>query len=69
VGDKLFHADEWTDGQTDREFTRPIVTSRNFANAPKNCPRQMCPVPFAFNPHNIFSKILLTLTPPLCLDC
>ena len=56
-----------TDGQT--EFTRPIVASRNFAKAPKNCPRQMCQAPFAFTPHNIFSKILLTLTPPLCLDC
>jgi hypothetical protein len=55
------------DGQTD--FTKPIVAIRSFANAPNNCPRQMYPAPFAFNPHNIFSKIHLTVTPPVYLDC
>ena len=67
VGDELFHADERMDRQTD--FTKPIVASRNFANAPKNCTRQMYPAPFAFNPHNIFPKIQITLTLPLYLDC
>jgi hypothetical protein len=66
VGDELFHAEE-TDGQTD--FTKSIVAPRNFANATKNCPRQMYPAPFAFSPHNIFPKIHPTLTPPLYLDC
>jgi hypothetical protein len=67
VGDDLFHADERTDRQTD--FTKLVVVSCNFANAPKNFPRQMYPAPFAFNPHNIFSKIQLALAPPLYLDC
>jgi hypothetical protein len=56
-----------TDGRTD--FTKPIVASRNFANVPKNCRRQMYPAPSAFSPHNIFSKIQITLTPLLYLDC
>jgi hypothetical protein len=30
---ELFHADEWTDRQTD--MTKLMVTFRNFANAPK----------------------------------
>jgi hypothetical protein len=33
VGAELFHADGWTDGQTD--MMKLIVAFRNFANAPK----------------------------------
>jgi hypothetical protein len=36
-GAELFYADEQTDRQTDRQtdMAKPIVTFRNFANAPK----------------------------------
>jgi len=34
VGTELFHADRPTDGQID--VTKPIVTFRNFANAPES---------------------------------
>ena len=36
VGVALFNADRQNGGQTD--MTKLIVTFRNFANAPKNCP-------------------------------
>jgi len=35
VGAELFHADGWTDRQT--EMTKLIVTFYSFANAPKSC--------------------------------
>jgi len=28
--------DEWTDGRTDRQVTRPLVAFCNFANTPNN---------------------------------
>jgi len=44
-----------TNGQTD--LTNQIFASRNFSNAPKNCPRHMYPALSAFSPHNIFPTI------------
>jgi len=37
VGAKLFHADRRTDGRMDRH-DEPIVTFRNFTNAPNKTP-------------------------------
>jgi hypothetical protein len=37
VGAQLFHAEGWTDGQTD--MTKLIVAFRNFANAPTSYAR------------------------------
>jgi len=39
----LFHADETTDGQTEKhtDMTELVVAFRNFANAPKKC--AFCP--------------------------
>jgi hypothetical protein len=34
VGAELFIANGWTDGQTDRQMTRPRVAFRNFSERP-----------------------------------
>ena len=39
VGDELFHADIWTDGQTNMK--KLIVAFSNFANAHKNKPEKI----------------------------
>jgi hypothetical protein len=39
VGDELFHADRWTDGQTN--MTKLIFAFRNFTNGHKNRPEKI----------------------------
>jgi hypothetical protein len=43
VGAELFHADQRTDGQTDKRagITKLIIAFRNYSNAPKSIARHL----------------------------